>query len=182
MSVDSIFDSFYGFSPQTPYKADEVSPRAPTQERDLGDEAQSGFWQKMFDGDSRFNMDMSQGSIPQLSTPSIQGPDAPAQTQFTDVSQQGLMPVQHGRGPRDMSMGMSAGMPSLPPPPISSGIGAMQAMQARANQQAEQANRRPQSNQMNFHPAIKSLLNWGQGRGHGAQSVNTPPRRKGGLM
>ena len=104
----------------------------------------------------QMGMDQSKGSIPQLPSPvgGIMGPPPPASTQFTDVSQQGLMSPRTGQGPRDMSMGMSAGMPQMPAPTRQGLTGLM----GMAPQQPQQQQEAPNTQGARMNEYLRGLL------------------------
>ena len=66
----------------------------------------------------------------------IMGPPAAAQTQFTDLSQQGLMNPRYGQGPRDLSQGASAKMQPMPGP-TQRGLGGLMGMAPRPQQREQ---------------------------------------------
>ena len=121
----------------------------------------SKFWTDFKDelgaeGSSGVQMGMSQskGSIPQLPSPAggIMGPPSPASTQFTDVSQQGLMSPRTGQGPRPMQQGMQAGMQQMPGPQ-QRGLAGLMGM---APQQPQQEKRQMPEVKMNEY--LRGLL------------------------
>ena len=104
----------------------------------------------------QMGMGQSSGSAPAAAGPAggIMGPPAPAQTQFTDVSQQGLMSPRTGQGPRPMQQGMQAGMQQMPGPQ-QRGLAGLMGMAPQPPQQQEQQQQMPQ---MQMNEYLRGLL------------------------
>ena len=86
-------------------------------------------------------MGQSQGGAPGAGGPAvgIMGPSPNASTQFTDVSQQGLMSPRTGQGPHNMQQGMQAGMGQMPGPQ-SRGLAGLMSMAPQQQQQQQAPN------------------------------------------
>ena len=101
-------------------------------------------------------MGQSQGGAPDAGGPAvgIMGPAPNASTQFTDVSQQGLMSPRTGQGPRPMQEGMQAGMQQMPGPQ-QRGLAGLMGMAPQMPQQQQQE---PNMQGAKMNEYLKGLL------------------------